>query len=359
MSIIPQRFYVRGLYRVGLAAIFTFFMLNNVLSRLYVRVFEDTLLPIVADGQRAKETSYHARVLHTDSPLCEKMPEDFAVPESNETLAIMLPSGECSSQEKADNVVKYYQTEKSKVEYLLIYDAINVNTIDNKGEDGDSDMTPTMSLFKISGMSGDSQSQIVSLSRLNDKTTKALMELKDKQATALIVNILPDKFTTLPKSSKILCMIVCLAVWIVIIPAISFAVTRRIFKSSLTVEVGWSGIMIAYEGDDDDEHIDPRKLFTKKRVLDLPEVVYGGGFTSQSDSAGDDGSTDVENPAFSNSTCSICIEDFAQGERLRVLPCGHSFHTECIMPWLTTRNANCPMCKESFENDDEGDKKTS
>ena len=88
--------------------------------------------------------------------------------------------------------------------------------------------------------------------------------------------------------------------------------------------------MIAYEGDDDDEHIDPRKLFTKKRVLDLPEVVYGGGFTSQSDSAGDDGSTDVENPAFSNSTCSICIEDFAQGERLRVLPCGHSFHTECI-----------------------------
>lgn len=29
------------------------------------------------------------------------------------------------------------------------------------------------------------------------------------------------------------------------------------------------------------------------------------------------------------------------------------------VPWLTTRNANCPMCKESFENDDEGDKKTS
>lgn len=46
-----------------------------------------------------------------------------------------------------------------------------------------------------------------------------------------------------------------------------------------------------------------------------------------------------------NTTCSICLEDYEEGEKLRVLPCNHVFHTECIVPWLTNRNSNCPLCK--------------
>ena len=49
----------------------------------------------------------------------------------------------------------------------------------------------------------------------------------------------------------------------------------------------------------------------------------------------------------SSTTCSICIEEFVPGERVRVLPrCRHVFHTECILPWLTERQGCCPMCKE-------------
>ena len=65
--------------------------------------------------------------------------------------------------------------------------------------------------------------------------------------------------------------------------------------------------------------------------------------------------TDEEQPAagspvsrnFSSCTmCSICIDDFEVGERIRVLPrCGHAFHTECIMTWLTERQGCCPLCK--------------
>jgi len=44
-------------------------------------------------------------------------------------------------------------------------------------------------------------------------------------------------------------------------------------------------------------------------------------------------------------SCSICICEFEEGEKLRLLPeCGHVFHTECIMPWLTEKKSVCPMC---------------
>jgi hypothetical protein len=44
--------------------------------------------------------------------------------------------------------------------------------------------------------------------------------------------------------------------------------------------------------------------------------------------------------------CSICLEEFEDGELVRVMPrCRHSFHTDCIMPWLTERQGTCPFCK--------------
>ena len=53
-------------------------------------------------------------------------------------------------------------------------------------------------------------------------------------------------------------------------------------------------------------------------------------------------------------TCSICIDDFEENERIRYLPrCKHAFHTDCILPWLCERRGCCPLCKkpvlEEFE----------
>lgn len=50
--------------------------------------------------------------------------------------------------------------------------------------------------------------------------------------------------------------------------------------------------------------------------------------------------------------CSICKEDFAIGQDLRVLPCDHKFHPACIDPWLLNVSGTCPLCRINLHSHD-------
>lgn len=41
--------------------------------------------------------------------------------------------------------------------------------------------------------------------------------------------------------------------------------------------------------------------------------------------------------------CSICTEDFVDGDDIRRLPCNHIFHPRCIDPWLRGFAVTCPL----------------
>jgi hypothetical protein len=42
--------------------------------------------------------------------------------------------------------------------------------------------------------------------------------------------------------------------------------------------------------------------------------------------------------------CAVCLEDFAEGNTMRLLNCKHRFHKHCIDQWLH-RVATCPICQ--------------
>jgi hypothetical protein len=44
--------------------------------------------------------------------------------------------------------------------------------------------------------------------------------------------------------------------------------------------------------------------------------------------------------------CCVCMEDLAAQDLVR-LPCSHSFHRECIVPWFY-KAATCPMCRHDI-----------
>jgi Ring finger domain len=75
-----------------------------------------------------------------------------------------------------------------------------------------------------------------------------------------------------------------------------------------------------------------QKGLNKKSLQSLPTLYFSSGCQ-----------TDQE--ATISGECAICLGEFAEGERIRVLPpCGHGFHVVCIDTWLGA-HPSCPSCR--------------
>eukprot|EP01018_Ginkgo_biloba_P028854 Gb_14785 [translate_table: standard] len=75
---------------------------------------------------------------------------------------------------------------------------------------------------------------------------------------------------------------------------------------------------------------------SKNKVMEaLPALLYKTG----------------SKPLGVDSDCPICLADFVEGEKVRVLPkCNHYFHVDCIDTWLVS-NSSCPTCRHCLLDD--------
>ncbi|CAF1787676.1 unnamed protein product [Brassica napus] len=46
--------------------------------------------------------------------------------------------------------------------------------------------------------------------------------------------------------------------------------------------------------------------------------------------------------------CSICQEEYVDGDEVGTMPCEHMYHVSCVQQWLRMKNW-CPICKTSAE----------
>ncbi|EEF30541.1 RING-H2 finger protein ATL74 [Ricinus communis] len=66
----------------------------------------------------------------------------------------------------------------------------------------------------------------------------------------------------------------------------------------------------------------------KQSLSQIPEVKYESGLN------------------IPVTDCPICLGEFAEGEKVRVLPkCNHGFHVKCIDKWILS-HSSCPLCRQ-------------
>ncbi|WCJ23063.1 RING/U-box superfamily protein [Euphorbia peplus] len=44
--------------------------------------------------------------------------------------------------------------------------------------------------------------------------------------------------------------------------------------------------------------------------------------------------------------CHICLIDYEEDDKIRVLPCSHEYHMSCVDKWLKEIHGVCPLCRE-------------
>ncbi|GMI97624.1 hypothetical protein HRI_003431700 [Hibiscus trionum] len=48
--------------------------------------------------------------------------------------------------------------------------------------------------------------------------------------------------------------------------------------------------------------------------------------------------------------CHICLDEYKEGDKIRVLPCQHEFHMVCVDKWLKEIHGVCPLCRGDVRN---------
>ena len=113
-------------------------------------------------------------------------------------------------------------------------------------------------------------------------------------------------------------------------PALSYGGHQKQESASIEISVDLGG-------DDDEPEIiqGPR---TRGPSLSFPDQFKGHARRVSS------GILNILMKIDAEPECAVCMCELEKGDEMGQLPCGHTFHKECIVEWLHNE-ASCPMCR--------------
>ena len=168
---------------------------------------------------------------------------------------------------------------------------------------------PLVFFISIFSLTFPSQSQLSSSHAMSEPLPPSPPPLQQPHETAS-----PD-FNLAVIIAAMLCAFLC---------ALGLQCVFRCARRALTEPIQWAASREQNSG------------LKKKDMVALPTSTYSNSGSPSSSSS-------------RSSACAICLAEFADGEKIRVLPkCNHWFHVSCIDKWLLS-HPSCPTCRNQLK----------
>lgn len=278
--------------------------------------------------------TYQARLqfLHDNPFLCESMDQTSFVrpvgPTINnmttaEPVVLLAVRGQCPFQRKATVAEQI----SSMVEFLIVY---NYNT------DSEDTLVPMYSEF------GDTRLVLLSVTH---RAGQALKDFIAEQDDSVLQQGGPMlRFDSTPPEG----LLSVDDLRNMLLSALGLFFMLISFSGCIMIIAGTHGHvhmegnrLVVVTGTSPPRHSSRHGLLTVEQVRRLkppqPDDQNGSASNPRPQHAHDEDDQD--------NSCAVCIDGFDENSQLTVLPCHHVFHTDCIAPWLTERQSQCPLCK--------------
>jgi hypothetical protein len=97
-----------------------------------------------------------------------------------------------------------------------------------------------------------------------------------------------------------------------------------------------------------------RRGATEREINELQIKTFNAATMGGGGSDGGGGGAEGEEGGhFGQMLCSICLDEFEDGDQVRELRCHHIFHVQCVDTWLLTKN-QCPLCNRVITGGEHG-----
>jgi hypothetical protein len=265
----------------------------------------------------------HLQLLQADNPfLCQRAPENerhlrtvnvtqHIIPTDGLPIAVLVSRGACSFEEKARTAM-----ELGFIQYVIVYDdRARAALVPMSATDPDGITVGMLFVSQITGM----QLRRMILDEPASVTAKGGIVIEmDARSPPLPPNYEQTQQWMLAAMAGFFTFMSCFGCLMV-------GIQMGYIPANGRIVIGGTGIHSARPS---------RRLLTEAQVRRLPHEVY------------------VKQENEEQHGCAICIDEYQDGDSLQVLPCTHKFHSDCIVPWLTERQASCPLCKHDITRSD-------
>jgi len=113
-----------------------------------------------------------------------------------------------------------------------------------------------------------------------------------------------------------------------------------------------AGVPASVGASNDEINSLPLRRYKRSQRVSTADIAPLGSALTLAPAAGDEAGRPaspvkrVASPGVSS--CAVCLCEYEPEDLVRVLPCHHYFHRQCIEPWLE-RNKTCALCKHPID----------